>query len=142
MSKGLGKVERGILEAVKSGQCEPTVITCFVFGLLNEVGDIIGRPSMAQHKSVLRAINRLANKNLLKVARVKVGQHRHRLLENAAWEPFPFPSQRKLTAFCEKPPGYALAIEVNGRTVFDHYWSAETCVRLFQKYLSVECSAS
>lgn len=138
MSKGLGKVERGILGAVKSGQCEPTVITCFVFGLLNEVGDIVERPSMAQHKSVLRAINRLANKNLLKVARVKVSQYRHKLLDNAAWEPYPFPSQRKLIAFCKSPPGHALEIQVNGRTVFGHHWSAESRARLLQRYLSVE----
>ena len=140
MSRGLGKVERGILEAVKSGKCEPSIITCFVFGLLDEVGDIIEQPSMAQHKSVLRAINKLANKNLLKVATVKVKQYRHRFAGNAAWEPHPFPSQRKLTAFCKNPPRYALEIKVNGRIVFDHYWSAESRVRLFQKYLSVEGS--
>ncbi|MBA7538993.1 hypothetical protein ES705_31271 [subsurface metagenome] len=138
MSRGLGKVERKVLKAVKKGKCEPTVITCFVFGLLDEVGDIIERPSMAQHKSVLRAINRLANKNLLKVARVKVRQYRRRLLENAAWEPYPFPSQKKLIAFCKSPPRHALEIKVNGRTVYGHYWSAESRARLLQRYLSVE----
>ena len=56
MSKGLGKVERGILEAVKSGKCEASMITCFVYGLLDEVGDITEPPSMAQHKSTLRAL--------------------------------------------------------------------------------------
>jgi len=138
MSKGLGKVERGILEAVKSGECEPTVITCFVFGLLNEVGDIVEPPSMAQRKSTLRAINRLSGKNLVKVARVKIGQYRRNGLENAAWEPFPFPNEQSLIAFCEKPLGYAREIKVNGRTVFGHYWSTESRARLLQRYLSVE----
>lgn len=118
MSKGLGKVERGILEAVKSGECEPSMITCFVYGLLDEVGDITQRPSMAQHKSTLRAINKLASKNLVWLARVKTGQYRRRLLDNAAWEPFPFPDEQSLTAFCEKPPGYVMEITVDGRTVF------------------------
>jgi len=140
MSKGLGKVERKVLEAVNSGEHEPCVITCFVYGLLDEDGDITELPSMAQHKSTLRAINKLASKNLLKVARVKVGQYRHRLLENAAWQPFPFPDEQSLIAFCEKPPGYVMEIKVNGRTIFDPYWSTESRARLLQRYLSVESS--
>jgi hypothetical protein len=141
MSKGLGKIQRGVLGAVNSGHCEPYVITCFVYGLLDEVGDITERPSMAQRKSTLRAINKLARKNLVKVARVKSAQYRRRVLDNAAWEPFTFPDERSLIAFCEKPPGYVMEIKVNGRTVFDHYWSTESRVRLLQKYLSVESSA-
>ena len=138
MSKGLGKVERKVLEAVNSEECEPCTITCFVYGLLDEVGDIIERPSLAQHKSTLRAINKLASKNLVKVARVKVRQDRRRVLDNAAWEPFAFPDEQSLIAFCEKPPGYVMEIKVNGRTVFDRYWSAESRARLLQRYLSVD----
>ena len=140
MSKGLGKVERKVLESVNSGECDPSVITCFVYGLLDEVGDIIEQPSMAQHKSTLRAINKLASKNLLKVARVKVGRYRQRLLENAAWQPHAFLGEQSLIAFCEKPPGYVREIKVNGRTVFDRYWSTESRARLSQRYLSVESS--
>ncbi len=125
MSKGLGKVERKVLEAVNSEHREPCMITCFVYGLLDEGRDIIERPSMAQRKSTLRAINRLSSKNLLKVARVKVTQYRRRVLDNAAWEPFPFPDEQSLTAFCEKPPGHALEIKVNGRIVFKRYLSVE-----------------
>ncbi len=130
MSKGLGKVERKVLEAVNSGHREPCVITCFVYGLLDEVGDITGRPSMAQHKSTLRAINKLARKNLAKVARVKSRQYRRRVLDNAAWQPFPFLDERSLMAFCEKPPGYVMEIKVNGRTVFDRYLSVESSAYL------------
>lgn len=121
MSKGLGKVERKVLEAVNSEHREPCVITCFVYGLLDAVGDIIERPSMAQRKSTLRAINRLSSKNLVKVAKVKVVQYRRSVLDNAAWEPFPFPNEQSLIAFCEKPPGYVMEIKVNGRTAFDRY---------------------
>ena len=140
MSKGLGKVERGILEAVKSGKCEAPMITCFVYGLLDEVGDITEPPSMAQHKSTLRAINRLARKNLVCLAKVKVRQYRRSVLDNAAWEPHAFPNEQSLIAFCERPPGYVMEIKVNGRTVFDRYWSTESRARLLQRYLSVESS--
>lgn len=121
MSKGLGKVERKVLKAVKRGKTEGYLISCFVFGLLDKRGDIIEQPSAAQHKSVLRAINRLAGKNLLKVARVKVKQYRHRLEGNAAWTPYAFPSQRRLTAFCKNPPKYVIELKVNGKTIFDRF---------------------
>ncbi len=130
MSKGLGKVQRGVLGAVNSGHREPYMITCFVCGLLDEVGDITERPSMAQRKSTLRAINKLARKNLVKVARVKVAQYRRRMLDNAAWAPFAFPDEKSLIAFCEKPPGYVMELKVNGRTVFDHYLSVESSAYL------------
>lgn len=125
MSKGLGKVERKVLEAVNSEHREPYMIACFVYGLLDEDGDITERLSMAQRKSTLRAINKLASKNLLKVARVKVSQYRRRGLDNAAWGPFSFPDEQSLITFYEKPPGYVMEIKVNGRIVFKRYLSVE-----------------
>jgi len=108
VSKGLGRVERRVLEAVKLGHCEPYVVTCFVFGLLNEVGDIIARPTIAQHKSTLRAINRLSRKKLVKIAKVKTFQYRENMLDNAAWQPYTFPDEGSLMAFRNNPPGYVL----------------------------------
>lgn len=64
------------------------------------------------------------------VARVKSTQYRRRVLDNAAWEPFTFPDERSLMAFCEKPPGYVMEIKVNGRTVFDRYLSVESSAYL------------
>jgi len=43
----------------------------------------------------------------------------------------PFPNEQSL-AFCEKPPGYVMEIKVNGRTVFDRYWSTESRARLLR----------